>query len=393
MSSKSIYSSLYDSICEDRKSKIDQCKPGRGLHKHHIVPRHHGGGEDESNFTYLTVREHIIAHFLLWKIYGQINDLRAMHMLGANLSVEKRRQIGKWCYENKIGWHKYTKEEKSEIGKRQRDDRKINGTENEWDFWASKEGQLLRASMGGKKGGKTTAERRNGGWNCAENHSYYASLGGKAAPKYPVFDTESGVVRKLYTESEREQFLKENPQFISGFGDKTSDPSKKKKFPCKNILTGEVIRFVTKDERSEFVKNNPHWVNGREKVKSKPFSIYNIDTLEKISFENKNEALQFINENPNWKYGRHKVNRKRYYAIDTITNIRHGFDTYDELQNFLLENPAHIESKTKKYPAYNIVSREIVCFYTREERDVYVMEFSGWLSGYGPTKKWRGGEF
>ena len=265
MSSKSIYIRLYESICEDRKSKRDQYGPGSGLHEHHILPKHSGGTDDIHNLTYLTVREHIIAHFLLWKINRDVNDLRSMNMLGANLSVEKRRTIGKWCYENKIGWHKYTKEEKSRIGKQQQLDRIANGKENEWDFWGSKEGRLLRSSMGGKKGGKTTASKQLGGWFCSdpEERKRLTSLGGKMAPKFPVFDTINSIVKKLHSDEERKEFLLNNPSFILGYGSKTCDISKKPKFPCCNIELQQRLYFVTREERDNFVKENPEWIPGR----------------------------------------------------------------------------------------------------------------------------------
>ena len=114
----SIYDKIYERLCESRKQNKQYHKPGSGIHCHHIIPKHMGGADDESNFTYLTPREHTIAHFLLWKIHRNPNDLRSMRMLGAKLSVEKRRIIGLWCVENKIGIHGFTKEMKSEASRR-----------------------------------------------------------------------------------------------------------------------------------------------------------------------------------------------------------------------------------------------------------------------------------
>lgn len=37
---------------------------------HHIVPRSLGGSNDESNLIKLTLRQHYIAHWMLWKAYG-----------------------------------------------------------------------------------------------------------------------------------------------------------------------------------------------------------------------------------------------------------------------------------------------------------------------------------
>lgn len=38
--------------------------------KHHILPRSLGGSDEASNLVLLTPRQHYIAHWMLWKIYG-----------------------------------------------------------------------------------------------------------------------------------------------------------------------------------------------------------------------------------------------------------------------------------------------------------------------------------
>lgn len=162
----SIYSRLYFGICESRKSNSTNYVSGSGLHRHHIKPRHSGGEDDEENYTYLTIREHKIVHFLLWKMHGNVNDLRSMHMLGANLSVEKRRIIGKWCYENKIGCHAISDEQRLKNLAAGRETQKLDyettGNKNNFYYWSTEIGRRERSSIGGKKGGKTTKERMSG---------------------------------------------------------------------------------------------------------------------------------------------------------------------------------------------------------------------------------------
>jgi hypothetical protein len=144
---------------------------GSGLHRHHIIPRHAGGKDCETNYTYLTVREHIIAHFLLWKMFKNPNDLRSMHMLGANLTVAQRRAVGKFCWENKIGFYEASREQRAEwnrlgvvtqikekIGIHNPANYKLHASiggkasiqsdKSCWKFWASNEGRVLRAHMG-----------------------------------------------------------------------------------------------------------------------------------------------------------------------------------------------------------------------------------------------------
>lgn len=139
------------------------------------MPKHAGGSDDECNLTYLSVREHIIAHFLLWKINRDVNDLRSMYMLGGRLTAQQRSIIGKWCYVNKIGIHGLSKVEmnvhrrkgietqmKSKIGLFTDDvelrsmwaslggKASIVSPNNPWSYWASPEARSHRASLGGK---------------------------------------------------------------------------------------------------------------------------------------------------------------------------------------------------------------------------------------------------
>lgn len=52
------------------------------LHKHHIVPKHMGGTDEDSNIIMLTRDEHAAAHLELYEKYGKKEDLWAAHILG-----------------------------------------------------------------------------------------------------------------------------------------------------------------------------------------------------------------------------------------------------------------------------------------------------------------------
>jgi len=143
-----IYSRIYSNLCSKGKLLKEHHKKGSNLHQHHIVPRHMGGSDVENNYTYLTVREHIIAHFLLWKIHKNPNDLRSMKMLGANLTYEQRRIIGLWCKENKIGW--FNPEVQKIARKNAMTTQKEINNEKTFYFWTTPEGRKKRASLGGK---------------------------------------------------------------------------------------------------------------------------------------------------------------------------------------------------------------------------------------------------
>tara|TARA_R110000868_G_scaffold98582_1_gene271401 strand:- start:303 stop:1109 length:807 start_codon:yes stop_codon:yes gene_type:complete len=171
----SFYSNVYYKLCESRKTQKINYKKGSDLHRHHIKPTHSGGTDEDSNLTYLTIEEHRISHFLLWKIGGQINDLRSMNMLGANLSHHYRHLIGKWCFENKIGIYSDKIDKKEKWKWRRKGIEKqielkigihnpenfvkyatigakasIRSPNNPWHYWASPEGRRERASLGGK---------------------------------------------------------------------------------------------------------------------------------------------------------------------------------------------------------------------------------------------------
>jgi hypothetical protein len=85
-----IYKSFYDSLCNRGKNLGEQWKPGSGLHRHHIIPKHNGGLDDKNNYTYLTIREHIVAHWLLWKIHKKYQDKCAFSILRGNPKYEEK---------------------------------------------------------------------------------------------------------------------------------------------------------------------------------------------------------------------------------------------------------------------------------------------------------------
>lgn len=175
MDSKVIYSKL----CEDRKIRIKSYGPGSGLHKHHIVPKHMGGTDDDVNFTYLTVKEHILAHYLLWRIYKNPNDLRSMKMLGANLSVKHRKIIGNWCRDNGIGFFGASAEDRKKWAMKGLASQRKSGDKNTFYWWSTEEGRKERSSLGGSK---TCSDPTTpwGYWASEEGQKKRATMGGKA---------------------------------------------------------------------------------------------------------------------------------------------------------------------------------------------------------------------
>jgi len=175
-----IYKKIYDKLCKNGKNLKEHYAPKSNIHKHHIRPKHAGGLDKNSNFTYLTVREHIIAHFLLWKIYQSPNDLRAMKMLGAELTPKQRSIVGKYCHENGIGFHskKYQNNKQWHLDRA----KKSSETQRKNKIGAFFDPELKKeiASKGGKEGVKTQRKNKIGAFFDPELKKEIASKGGQA---------------------------------------------------------------------------------------------------------------------------------------------------------------------------------------------------------------------
>ena len=210
---------IYQNLCNSRKINKPFYKKGSGLHEHHIIPSHSGGLDEDENYTYLTTREHTIAHYLLWRINKNPNDLRSMKMLGANLSVAYRKIIGRWCVENKIGFHndKFTKEERLEWSLKGLETQKESGNKDSFHYWSTQEGQKERASLGGKAGGASQLKER-GFIACTSldpiERSLQASKASLLSPKKPI--TNGVINKKLFTDEEVNSFIENNPEWRRG---------------------------------------------------------------------------------------------------------------------------------------------------------------------------------
>ena len=61
-------------------------------HKHHIIPKHMGGSNDNSNLIELTVEEHADAHLQLNKKHNKIEDYYAYMALSGQISSDDARR-------------------------------------------------------------------------------------------------------------------------------------------------------------------------------------------------------------------------------------------------------------------------------------------------------------
>jgi len=114
-------------------------EPDTNLAKHHIIPRHLGGTDDEDNLVKLTYADHAKAHRLLYETFGLAGDHRAWRM-----------------------WETHAQDEQKFL------DAAANG-----------------GAIGGKIGGKATVESHgpqmaNGGKASVASHGPQLANGGKA---------------------------------------------------------------------------------------------------------------------------------------------------------------------------------------------------------------------
>lgn len=61
-------------------------------HRHHIIPKHMGGTDDNSNLTPpITIEEHAEEHRKLWEAHGHIEDHIAWRCLSGRITTEQAR--------------------------------------------------------------------------------------------------------------------------------------------------------------------------------------------------------------------------------------------------------------------------------------------------------------
>jgi len=183
-----------------------------GCHKHRIIPGYEGGTYDENNVVFLTQKQHCLAHWLRWKLLGDLRDKRSYKMVGvgpSGLSYEDRVDHGIMCCHQKIGIHGLTFEEKQRIGNKtyitQKETYLLTNKKNFY-YWSTKEGRSERAKLGG------TASYTNNTAFVNQQASFkdkeYARIQGSKAGKKPA--TNGKINKRFKTEDDRAKFIMEN---------------------------------------------------------------------------------------------------------------------------------------------------------------------------------------
>lgn len=93
------YGKLYERAISKYKSQ--SLEVGTYTEKHHIIPRHLGGDDSESNLVVVSYRQHILLHLLLWKRDKSKKDEMAYKLMRGQIdSIMCRREL---CRYAKLG--------------------------------------------------------------------------------------------------------------------------------------------------------------------------------------------------------------------------------------------------------------------------------------------------
>lgn len=66
----------------------------KGLERHHRIPRHEGGSDDDDNLIYLTPTDHCKMHFIRYCLFGNRKDLFAARMMSGMSDKSAAGKLG-----------------------------------------------------------------------------------------------------------------------------------------------------------------------------------------------------------------------------------------------------------------------------------------------------------
>jgi hypothetical protein len=141
------------------------------MHTHHIIPEYvfnHSAAtpadlefkNSQKNLVFLSIEDHIIAHQLLYEVYGNKQDCGAILILTGQLAEASRvwKQLGAWASHNVQEENErqfWNQEFQKEMARLFRQRRNLSGAPAPLSSMARPDALLIR-SVGGKIGGKTT---------------------------------------------------------------------------------------------------------------------------------------------------------------------------------------------------------------------------------------------
>ncbi len=83
------YNKIYNDLIQKRIDHPLERKGDASIEEHHIIPRSFGGTNDKSNLVNLTLREHFVAHLLLWQM-NKNDYVKCGKMISALFFMMKR---------------------------------------------------------------------------------------------------------------------------------------------------------------------------------------------------------------------------------------------------------------------------------------------------------------
>lgn len=211
----------------------------KGFHLHHIRPVSLGGTNEESNLIRLTIREHYIAHFILWKCGTEPMAKALLFMTNSDdlLHLKSSRSFERLCLEGynygMIWIHK------NEI-------EKIISKE---DFEAYREDGWFK----GRKEGLETGRNMSG----SLNPMYGKTHTDKAREKLSLSAAEYCKNSRWMNDGIDDQFVhstKQNEYLIKGytFGRINQKPTTKGKI---SIIKDETVKLINKEELELYLQD------------------------------------------------------------------------------------------------------------------------------------------
>lgn len=92
------------------------------MEQHHIIPRHAGGTDEQSNLINLSIKDHVFAHWLRWQLFNSIPDKRA-YEFRVSISTDRTKLQRQLILDNVEKYkqerlYRFNSEYQSEMGKR-----------------------------------------------------------------------------------------------------------------------------------------------------------------------------------------------------------------------------------------------------------------------------------
>jgi hypothetical protein len=139
------WGSIYEKLIGQNNKQLIK---GKYYEKHHIIPRYLGGDNSNKNLVFLTFRDHTLAHYILWKWKGNLEDKIAYKMMSGQTEegriLKQQLAIQKSNQSNKIEKIKETFSNREKVNQII-EKRKSTRYKNNNGKWYSDESLLLKS--------------------------------------------------------------------------------------------------------------------------------------------------------------------------------------------------------------------------------------------------------